>query len=346
MHSKTESPTLYLLESSRIFGDVFIAKIRNSEEYMALRITAVRTGIPLTNPDVQNYFDFSVKKAPVIVERKDIKLYDHHSTISDVDFLGGDKSGYDLVKGEHVAIFDDGRDIMPISAERREAIDMSELFFFDQDLGEFTMGGFTSGLNENNIGGNNTTTYSKANSDFDYDGIESIDDIKNAYNSGNESPSAANVSVDDVYIAKLRGIDQYAVICITNVMLETTAADAYFIEFNYKYAGTAESNNSGGDNGGGDGGNGSGGLITSTEELSDSKEVLNIYPNPVQTILKLEGTGFESTQIIISQLDGKRISTESVINNQIDLSDYPSGIYLLSIHTSNQVIITRKVIKQ
>ena len=61
---------------------------------------------------------------------------------------------------------------------------------------------------------------------------------------------------------------------------------------------------------------------------------ISIYPNPVKNILKVEGLTFMKSEIKIVNTLGQEFQRFNVIgNHSIDLSDLPSGLYLIKIKT-------------
>lgn len=83
-------------------------------------------------------------------------------------------------------------------------------------------------------GPGNSTTFVQANS-FDYDNAYA-QDAEDAYNAGSPSSEVSDVSENDIFIAKLRGGDDYAVIKITDVdpYFKSTMAGDGRITFSYK----------------------------------------------------------------------------------------------------------------
>jgi hypothetical protein len=79
----------------------------------------------------------------------------------------------------------------------------------------------------------------------------------------------------------------------------------------------------------------------STETLSDNALVL--FPNPTNSNVEIK-TDETITSITVYDINGKESKIEP-INNNIDLSNFQSGIYTLKIYTENG-ISTKKIIKQ
>ena len=74
---------------------------------------------------------------------------------------------------------------------------------------------------------------------------------------------------------------------------------------------------------------------------------ISIYPNPTNGIVNFQFNNNNIQKISISDITGKQIieKTEIQQNEQIDLSGFDSGIYIISIQTDNE-IFTTKVIKE
>ena len=78
-----------------------------------------------------------------------------------------------------------------------------------------------------------------------------------------------------------------------------------------------------------------------------NKNDISLFPNPVDNILNfLTSDSISVSQIIIYDLMGKQINNyNSIINNSIDINNLSKGIYLVKIITSNNDVITKKIIK-
>lgn len=90
-----------------------------------------------------------------------------------------------------------------------------------------------------------------------------------------------------------------------------------------------------------------GGAYTIDTTLSSnlySKNEAEIYPNPVESILKIDNkSNFEIIQITITDINGRILSSTSSLT--IDFSNYSKGIYLLKIAYNNGNIYTKKILK-
>jgi hypothetical protein len=70
----------------------------------------------------------------------------------------------------------------------------------------------------------------------------------------------------------------------------------------------------------------------------------NIYPNPVNDYLSIGGLN-ENADVAIYDLTSKLIYNNYFSNNQIDVSNFQSGIYIMKIETAKG-IVTKKFVKQ
>jgi hypothetical protein len=82
--------------------------------------------------------------------------------------------------------------------------------------------------------------------------------------------------------------------------------------------------------------------ITTINDIGLS--TISIYPNPANKILYIGGLK-EDVNVTIIDLIGKIVINKVAINQQLDISNLPSGIYMVRIGASSG-IIPRKFIKQ
>lgn len=72
---------------------------------------------------------------------------------------------------------------------------------------------------------------------------------------------------------------------------------------------------------------------------------VSVYPNPATDYITVQlPTGVELKSIAVYDVLGKLVSTE-IVNNQINVSQFTRGVYLLTIQTS-QGTVTRKISKR
>jgi len=72
-----------------------------------------------------------------------------------------------------------------------------------------------------------------------------------------------------------------------------------------------------------------------------------IYPNPSSGVFYLDNISDQHAKVIVYDITGKQVFTKNIISqhNIMDISEQPDGMYFISIHTDNGVII-KKLIKQ
>jgi hypothetical protein len=84
------------------------------------------------------------------------------------------------------------------------------------------------------------------------------------------------------------------------------------------------------------------------KDITNSSNLMNIYPNPSKDVFYIHfNSNNVSGKIIIFNYLGNTILNKELTKNdfEIDLSDYPSGIYLVKF-ISNSIIYNHKIIKQ
>lgn len=88
-------------------------------------------------------------------------------------------------------------------------------------------------------------------------------------------------------------------------------------------------------------------LITSTNSQMDIKYNLNIYPNPANQSIQIQGVDFnEGVRVKIISIDGKIMKDESIHQSNISISDLNSGMYFMEITDKEGKIGVSKFIKE
>ena len=78
--------------------------------------------------------------------------------------------------------------------------------------------------------------------------------------------------------------------------------------------------------------------VTDVEENADSK--VQVYPNPTNGLLNIEGQGM--MHITVSNLMGQKLmEAEAEGNTVLDLSRYESGMYLVRIEGESGVMVQK-----
>ncbi|WP_191963483.1 T9SS type A sorting domain-containing protein [Pseudotamlana haliotis] len=84
---------------------------------------------------------------------------------------------------------------------------------------------------------------------------------------------------------------------------------------------------------------------TASVEDENFNNAINVYPNPIVNTLHIKlvvGQKFKKAQIF--NMLGKEVLTTS--NSTIDMSSFPSGIYLLKIENTENSVAVRKIVKK
>ena len=87
---------------------------------------------------------------------------------------------------------------------------------------------------------------------------------------------------------------------------------------------------------------------TTIFEVKQKDSAINIYPNPATTEIKISNLSLEENQIKIFNLLGQQVKILSMSNQQnhtINISDLPSGIYMLTV-SNNKKISCKKFVKE
>jgi len=88
---------------------------------------------------------------------------------------------------------------------------------------------------------------------------------------------------------------------------------------------------------------------TTNEDITNSLNLVNIYPNPSKDIFYIHiNSNNTFYKITIFNYLGNTILNKEITKNdfEIDLSDYPAGIYLITFVSNNNIIYNHKIIKQ
>lgn len=87
--------------------------------------------------------------------------------------------------------------------------------------------------------------------------------------------------------------------------------------------------------------------VLQTEEFQEIDNQIHVYPNPAQDFVTVEFPEMHKINTItLTDLAGTEIQKFDTFNNTmtIDLSKFPSGIYLIYIYTKDREIV-RRIIK-
>jgi hypothetical protein len=72
--------------------------------------------------------------------------------------------------------------------------------------------------------------------------------------------------------------------------------------------------------------------------------LISIFPNPVKDKVKINGLSGKS-ELLFYNLNGELTKQQSINNEEVNLSDLPSGIYLLTILSDGNILTTQRIIK-
>jgi Secretion system C-terminal sorting domain len=89
-------------------------------------------------------------------------------------------------------------------------------------------------------------------------------------------------------------------------------------------------------------------VVTAINNPPSEQNSVNVYPNPVSSSIYVQGVGNEQLQIQLMDMDGKVILSKmlSPSENQLDLSEFANGVYLLKVsNMQNQLIKGLKIEK-
>jgi hypothetical protein len=86
---------------------------------------------------------------------------------------------------------------------------------------------------------------------------------------------------------------------------------------------------------------------TGLSENEQLEKNLFIYPNPSKDKINIKINVIETEQFYIKLTDvlGKEIIHDK-LKAELDISTLENGIYFLSFHKNNQLLVTKKVVKQ
>jgi hypothetical protein len=85
--------------------------------------------------------------------------------------------------------------------------------------------------------------------------------------------------------------------------------------------------------------------IDSTLSISHQHlhNAFSVYPNPANSSLFINSSGYDEIYFKLINQEGKQIHTGTVNNTAINIETIPAGIYLLTLYTNQQFLITKKI---
>jgi hypothetical protein len=84
---------------------------------------------------------------------------------------------------------------------------------------------------------------------------------------------------------------------------------------------------------------------TSVQEIKS--DLFDIYPNPASSLLNIRYEGLKKIQISIINSNGQNVNSSILTQKSIDVSTFPTGIYLIKITDENgNILLSRKILKK
>lgn len=87
--------------------------------------------------------------------------------------------------------------------------------------------------------------------------------------------------------------------------------------------------------------------METSDKLVDALQ-LTVYPNPVTSKMNLSVDNMELATVTLASIDGKVISVKDVKNEtslEMEMAQYPSGIYLVTVETVDGQVFRNKIVK-
>ncbi len=257
-------------------------------------------------------------------EKTNIRIYEHHSSSINQNLpygygANGSQSGYDFVNNDYYDSFN------PSTMGGWTATELANIDMVEHNGGFNSPFGFTSGTSSiwaGEIKGNDITVYAEAPAGFEYDLANDASYIKDAMPT-NTSKAIAEVVANKVYLAKIRNLDLYVAIKVTNVknVSPNTAPgvdpdDVYF-DFDYKYAYY---------------------FPTDVKSVSKTENTFAIAPNPSNGSFRIaempEGLQMDNTTVRIIDMTGRTVYTQPASTMNIN-TNLPSGNYMVHLTDGN-----------
>ena len=86
-------------------------------------------------------------------------------------------------------------------------------------------------------------------------------------------------------------------------------------------------------------------VLIDITDVEENTAIVNVYPNPTYGLLHIEGQG--KMHISISNLMGQKLlETDTEGSTVLDLSQYESGIYFISIETENGKMVRKVTVRK
>ncbi len=85
------------------------------------------------------------------------------------------------------------------------------------------------------------------------------------------------------------------------------------------------------------------GVVYEKKFVFVNEKTINVFPNPSQDLIEISGLDLDAVDYQIFSQDGKLVSRGIVKMNRVDLSNFPSGVYLLSINHPEMQFLNRVI---
>jgi ligand-binding sensor domain-containing protein len=86
-------------------------------------------------------------------------------------------------------------------------------------------------------------------------------------------------------------------------------------------------------------------VVLSIVETSETKNAVSVYPNPTNGKLTVRARNIhDGSEMMLTDMLGRDMGTRRVINNEIDISALPMGVYIL--HTTDLMGVSVRVVKE
>lgn len=87
---------------------------------------------------------------------------------------------------------------------------------------------------------------------------------------------------------------------------------------------------------------------TEIKNENSLEKTISIYPNPSSSLVTITSTKIKFKSIIIASIEGRKVYSEQLketMSHQIDISSFPTGIYIISTQDNDGQTFTEKLIK-
>jgi hypothetical protein len=266
-------------------------------------------------------------------EKKSIRLYEHHSSSINQNLpygygANGSTSGYDFVNNDYYDSFN------PSTMGGWTAAEQANIDMVEHNGGFNAPFGFTSATSSiwaGSIMGNDITVYAEAPAGFIYDSASNASYIKDAM-PASASKEIPEVVANKVYLAKIRNLDLYVAIKVTNVKNVSPStrpgmdADDVYFDFDYKYGYY---------------------FPTDVKSISKTESTFNIAPNPSNGSFRIaempKGLQMNNATVRIMDMTGRTVYAQPASTMNIN-TNLPAGNYIVLLTDENSRYKSRLVI--